>query len=319
MYKLAILTPIHHIDGLMELLKSRFDCVYRPDDDLNEVSNYISDVDLVFTNPNSSKFNINSDFFNLCNSIKAIYTVSTGTNHIDLDEAVKRKIKIYSLTRELDLINQLSSTAELAFTFALMSTRRILPAIASVKEGNWNYQPFVGRQFSKLNIGVIGFGRLGKMFSQYCKSLGSSVFVFDPFVPIDNSYQFVDDLLVIAKKADVISLHVHLTESTRNLINNIFLSHCKESVTLVNTSRGEIVQEIDLINFLRKNPHASYYTDVLSDEISGRDVNPILNNKDVAHQIIVTPHIGGMSIDGQTQAFYFAANKLISLYGNDKI
>jgi len=157
------------------------------------------------------------------------------------------------------------------------------------------------------------------MFSQYCKSLGSNVFIFDPFVPIDNAYRFVDDLLVIAKEADVISLHVHLTESTRNLINRVFLSNCKESVTLVNTSRGEIVQEIDLITFLSKNPNAFYCTDVLNDEISGRDVSPILNNKDVAHQMIVTPHIGGMSIDGQTQAFFFAANKLISLYGNDHI
>ena len=86
----------------------------------------------------------------------------------------------------------------------------------------------------------------------------------------------------------------------------------KKNVILVNTSRGEIVKEIDLINFLKKNKQAKYYADVVSNEQSGIKNNKIINEfKKNSKQILVTPHIGGMTSDGQKLAYDYALNMLI--------
>lgn len=313
MHKLAILTPIDHIEGLLELLKKHFICFYRPDENLQSIG--MLDVDFVFTNPNSSKFRLDRDFFSLFPTIKAIFTASTGTNHIDLEITHAKGIEVYSLKDEHELINQLSSTAELAFGLALLATRRLLPAIDSVKNGLWDYRPHIGRQFSNLSIGVIGYGRLGRMFCNYSRSFGSKVKVYDPYKIISSRFEQVDSLQKIAMESDLISLHVHHTNETESMINNDFLKYCKPNMTLVNTSRGEIVEEKHLVSFLAQNSDSMYCTDVLSDEIVGRNNSPILAYSRNSSQVIVTPHIGGMTLDGQRKAFYFMAEKLINLFG----
>jgi D-3-phosphoglycerate dehydrogenase len=318
MNKLAILTPIDHIDGLHDLLSTNFLCLYRPNDSFHAIAKELIDVDLIFTNPNSSQFRLDEEFFLNCSSVKAIFTASTGTNHIDLEFAEKRNIVVYSLKEEYELISKLSSTAELAFAFALISTRNLLPAIESVKEGQWDYRPFVGRQFAKLSIGVIGFGRLGKMFANYCTAFNAEVRIFDPYVQKVAPFEFVNELSDLVKKSDIISLHVHHTDETEELVDMEFLLDCKPTVTLINTSRGEIVNEADLLRFLKDNPEARYCTDVLVNEIVGRAHNPILKYLEISNQVVVTPHIGGMTSDGQMQAFFFMANRLIQIYGERK-
>ena len=315
MYKLAILTPVDHISGLLDLLQSNFYCLYFPNEEFQDIKTQISDVEVIFINPNTAQFRIDETFLDNCTSLKAVFTASTGMNHIDLDLAKARSIFVFSLKDEQDLIQQLTSTAELAFAFALISTRKLLPAISSVKEGGWDYREFIGRQFSELSIGVIGFGRLGKMFAKYCDSLGAEVRIFDPFVPQISCYHFVDDVLDLCLNSDVISLHIHHTRETEKLIDARFLSYCKPTVTIINTSRGEIVDELALLEFLGKNPSAHYCTDVLSDEIDGRDSSPLLRAMDITEQIMITPHIGGMTSDGQSKAYFFTAKKLIGLYG----
>lgn len=315
MYKLAILTPIDHIPGLLGLLQSNFYCFYFPDEEFQDIKKQIYDVDVIFINPNSARYRIDENFLDNCTSLKAVFTASTGTNHIDLDLSEARGVFVFSLKDEQDLIQQLTSTAELAFAFALMSTRKLLAAISSVKEGGWDYRPFIGRQFSELSIGVVGFGRLGKMFARYCDSFGAKVSIFDPFATHAGHYRFVEDLFDLCINSDVLSLHVHHTRETEKIINARFLSFCKPTVTIINTSRGEIVDELALLEFLGKNPEALYYTDVLNNEIDNRNFNPLTSAIGIKDQIIITPHIGGMTSDGQTKAYFFTAKKLIDLYG----
>ena len=313
--KLLVLTPVKHIDGLFELLDANFDCVYLPDEPVNKVNFYLEKCDLIFTNPNKSKLRFDAEFFNKATLLKAIYTASTGVDHIDLEVAQNRNVSVFSLAKEKTVIDELTSTAELAFTFALMATRNVLSAIEHVREGGWDYEEFIGRQFSRLTVGVIGFGRLGKMFAHYCKSFGATVIIYDPFIVNSSDYIFVKNVFELAKAADVVSLHVHHTKETQGLIGSIFFDNCKSSLNLINTSRGEIVEEQALIDFLTKNSKATYYTDVLSDEIFGRSTNMVLNNSLIHNQVVITPHIGGMTQEGQKKAFYHTANKMIDEYG----
>jgi len=315
MYKLAILTPLDHIPGLLDLLQSNFNCLYFPYEEFQDIKKQINDVDVIYINPNAARYRIDKTFLDNCTSLKAVFTASTGTNHIDLDLTKAKGVFVFSLKDEQEIIQQLTSTSELAFAFALMSTRKLLPAISSVKEGGWDYRPFIGRQFSELSIGVVGFGRLGKMFARYCDSFGAKVSIFDPLASHEGHYRFVEDLFDLCITSDVLSLHVHHTSETEKMINARYLSFCKPTVAIINTSRGEIVDELALLEFLGKNPTALYYTDVLSNEIENRNFSPLMRAIGIQDQIVITPHIGGMTSDGQTKAYFFTAKRLIDIYG----
>ena len=123
--------------------------------------------------------------------LKYVVTTSTGTNHIE--KLLKQKnIKLISLTRDLKTIKTISS-AEHAFALTLNAVRNIDAASRSVRNGEWDYS-FGGRQMNKLNILIVGFGRLGKMYYKYAKSFGSTIKVYDPYVQIKNNSNicFVD-------------------------------------------------------------------------------------------------------------------------------
>jgi len=315
MYRLLILTPIKHIEGLFEFLSKHFDCVYLPDEELIGILPHLKNCDLIFTNPNKSKIKFDQSFFQETPVLKAIFTASTGEDHIDLEIAMKQGINVYSLKNDRKLINELTSTAELAFLFALVSARKFIPAIQHVKEGGWNYEPFIGRQFSALSIGVIGFGRLGKMFAQYCKAFGASVIVYDPYVEPDSEFVFKKSLTDLANTADIISIHVHHNNETKNMISYDFFEACSGVMSIINTSRGEIVNDAALLSYLKKNQNAMYCTDVLTDEILGRRDNILLKESLGWDQVVITPHIGGMTIEGQFKAYTHTANKLVSKYG----
>jgi D-3-phosphoglycerate dehydrogenase len=110
------------------------------------------------------------------------------------------------------------------------------------------------------------------------------------------------------KLSDVISVHAHLTNKTKYLVNKNLLKYSKKNQIIVNTSRGEIVNERDIVQYLKKKKISGYAADVLEHEFTDLNKSPIINNiKNL--NIIVTPHIGGMTIQGQQRAWDFAVDK----------
>ena len=142
-----------------------------------EVKEKITDFDAIFTNPNKSKIYIGKEILDKAINLKVISTASTGTNHIDINYAKNKNIKIISLTKDIKTINKISSTAEHAFCLTLASIRNLVPSFDSVKKGNWDYRPFIGRQMNYLNVGIIGYGRLGKMLIKYLSPLVKKIYI----------------------------------------------------------------------------------------------------------------------------------------------
>jgi len=313
MISLLVITPINHINGLKPFLKKFSKIIYIEDPIKKEVLKYIGKVDAIYTNPNKSKIYIDKEIINLGVNLKYICTASTGTNHIDVSYALSKKIKVLSLTKELKIIKKISSTADLALTLTLMSVRNTFPSFQSVLKRQWNYEDFIGRQINNLNIGVIGYGRLGKIYSNYMISLGCKVHVYDPYVIIKNKkIQPVSNLKKLFKISDLISIHVHVNSETKNLINKKILFNANKNIIVINTSRGEIINEDDIINFLKLNSKSKLYTDVLADEIKNKFKSPIFKfaqNK-TNDQVFITPHIGGMTVEAQEIAYTHAAKML---------
>tara|TARA_B100001989_G_scaffold101775_1_gene71205 strand:- start:1498 stop:2460 length:963 start_codon:yes stop_codon:yes gene_type:complete len=309
--EILITTPIKHINGLEDILKKEFNLFMEEETPISKLKES-KKIIATFTNPNQLTYNLDKNFFNLYPSLKIICTASTGTNHIDKDECFKRNIKIISITEERDTINKISSTAEHAFALTLSALRNIPFAFNSVKDGKWAYTPFIGRQFSELTIGVIGYGRLGKFYSNYCDSFGAKILVYDPNTDVVHPRIIrVHSLNEIALNCDVVSLHAHVNKSTIHLIDKEFFKDTKENLLLVNTSRGEIVKEKDLLKFLKLRPKMKYATDVLEGEFTLEDSKYLIDYAKKTSQVIITPHIAGMTSEAQEIAYKKAAELLI--------
>ena len=320
---ILVITPIKHIQGLFEKISRNLNIIYFPNFKIKDL-NYIyyktrSKVIAILTNPNKSNVRINSKLLNYLENLRYVVTASTGTNHIDKIFLKKKKINLISLTKEFSTIKKISSTSELAFALTIAAVRNIQNANLSVKRGKWDYLPFVGRQMNELTVGIIGFGRLGKIYYKYIKTFKSKILVCDPYVKKTKfkKINFVS-LKDIACKCDIISLHVHHTKETEKMISNFFLGTCKRDLILINTSRGEIVDEKALYDFLSKKKNSKYYTDVISNEIEGKKYSPIYKNKSKLKNLFITPHIGGMTIAAQKIAYEKVIDILLKKINNLK-
>lgn len=314
--KLSLHVDIDDLTLVKELLYRSFQVI--PSYDGNGIYNdRFDDFDseVIFTNPNNCPVYYDRVFFSKYKHLKFLVTASTGTVHINIDDATSLGIQVISITKELDTLRKITSTAEHALCLTLAAIRKLPLAIDSVNNGLWNYTPFIGRQLNMLSIGVIGFGRLGKIYSNMMRDLGASVFIYDPYKSdeIESENFLYKDLKEILVSSDVISIHCHVTNETQKMINFNALSDIKENLIIVNTARGEIVDEeaicrkLDSINFY-------YYTDVISEEYLGLKENVLFKSKFYGKNIFITPHQAGMTYDARLLAYNKAAELLLDSY-----
>jgi phosphoglycerate dehydrogenase-like enzyme len=311
MSKILCITPIKHLEGVYETLSSYGDIIYKPDITKQELKILLdkSGARYLFTNPNKQNFMLDKEVLQF-SSLKVINTVSTGLNHIDLDYCKEHNIDVWSLKEDYELINDLPSTSELAFGLMLSLLRNIPKSFHSVRDGNWDYEPYVGHQVKGMTVGVIGYGRLGKIMCRLFDGWGVKVLVDDPYTwTLRRDIPKVDrDTLL--KKSDVVFLHTHVTDETRGMVDDEFLSQMKQGSYLVNTARGELVDEDSIIKSIEQGHLKGYGTDVIKDEFGD-----IQNSKLVEfsinpnNNVVITPHIGGMTIEGQTKAYTWAVRK----------
>lgn len=314
--QLLCITPVAHISDLKERMSNTFDLIYLPDPIEDEVKIH-TDAEIIFTNPNKTKVYLGKNVIDALPQLKVIATASTGTVHIDKAYCAKNGIEVISITSETLVLDKITSTAEHAFLLTLAGCRNMVQACNSVTDGVWDYERFVGRQINQLKVGVIGYGRLGKMYSHFAHSFGADVYVSDPYlhdVLEKTPYARVDERYIF-ENCDVISVHIHATNDNYEFVSKELLDLAKPDLLLVNTSRGEVVNELDVLDFLNRNKSAKYYTDVLVEEYRGLENNRVYKNKLYGDQIVVTPHIGGMTIDAQLLAYnhcYDLLNRFIN-------
>ena len=310
MNNIVCITPIDHLDGVHEVLAARdSEFIYEPNITKSELNKLLirTNAYYLFTNPNKQNFKLDAEALKY-SSVKVINTASTGLNHIDLDYCKENKIDVWSLKEDYELINDLPSTSELAFGLMMSLMRNIPKSFHSVKDGNWDYEPYVGHQIKGKTIGVIGYGRLGKIMCDLFYGWGVKLLATDPYERITTARGVpLNELL---EKSDVVFLHTHVTDETRGMVDEEFLSYMKEGSYLINTARGELVDEEAIIESIKVGHLKGYGTDVIKDEFGD-----IQNSKLVEfsinpnNNVVITPHIGGMTIEGQTKAYNWAVRK----------
>lgn len=306
MMRIAVITPVKHLSGIEDLLSTKGEIFYLEEGTKSEVRDLLlkENIDTILCNPNQQTYKIDHELLDNT-TVSLINTCSTGMNHIDQEYCKLNGIKIYSLTQDYELINNLPSTSELAFGLLLDLMRNITISNNEVKQNKtWDYLPFVGQQMKDFKIGIVGYGRLGKMMAKYCKAFDAEVYIYDPYSEESNVKE-LEDLFQIC---DAVSLHVHVSDETKYMIDYDLLS--RNVKFLVNTSRGEIVKESDVIKALKECKLWGYAADVIEDEFGDIKNSPFFSLENSKLNYIFTPHVGGMTIQGQTKAYKWAINKL---------
>ena len=303
------MTPIEHLDGAVDLINKCGEVTYKPNIKVSELKNVLieNEITHIFTNPNKQNFHLNHSVLTGTN-VEVINTCSTGLNHIDLEYCKIMDIEVWSLKKDYELINDLPSTSELAFGLMMSLLRFIPTSFHSVKDGNWDYEPYVGHQIKGKTIGVIGYGRLGKIMCRLFDGWEVDILVTDPYARItDENGVSLDELL---DKSDVVFLHTHVTEETKDMVDDEFIQKMKDGSFLINTARGELVDEDAIIKSIESGHLKGYGTDVIRDEFGDIENSKLVEfSINPNNNVVITPHIGGMTIEGQTKAYLWAINK----------
>jgi len=259
-------------------------------------------------------YKIGSSWMDKMPNLKIIATPTTGLNHIDMEEAEKRGIKIISLRGHTAFLERITSTAEETLALMLALVRKLPWAFDDVKRGNWNRDAFKGHQLAEKTLGILGLGRLGKMVARYGHALGMKVIASDPNVTADEmkqlgvGYVSMEELF---RSADILSVHVLLTDETKNLVKERHLKLMKPEAVLINTARAEIIERGALEKALKEKWIAGAAVDVMWDEEGdgGHLKNSsLLEYAKINSNLLIAPHFGGATYEAMQITEEFIAD-----------
>jgi|694.fasta_scaffold129838_2 D-3-phosphoglycerate dehydrogenase len=271
-----------------------------------------SNISIIWTHLD---YKIDNTFIKKFPNVKYVVSPVTGVNHLDVDYLNLLKIKLITLRGEKSFLKKISATAEHTWSIFLALQRNIIKAHYSITDDlNFDRNNFDSTQISGKSIGIIGYGRIGKMIAQYALSFKMRVFVNDILEVKTNkkvSYLSLDNLLI---RSDYIFLTASYSKEYIYFFDINKFKLMKESSFFVNTSRGELVNESDLIYALKNKIISGAALDVFNNEIHfDCNTNELVKYARDNSNLILTPHIGGRSSEALDLVEHYLLNKLKKL------
>jgi D-3-phosphoglycerate dehydrogenase len=265
--------------------------------DRQSLLNAIADVDILWVRLRNY---VDNEVMDAAPNMKIIVTPTTGLTHIEVAEAEKRNIRILSLFDDNEFLSDVRATAEHTIALTLALLRHIPQSVNHVLSSNWNRDLFIGHEIYGKSVGIIGYGRLGRIVANYFSALGARVLAFDPNLQ-DSEFEesvvptTMEDLL---HTAEIISLHANVTTNNVGLIDKHAFSAMKNGTYFINTARGELVDHAALLSALRSGKLGGAAVDVLPDEPNiDLEINPLLAHAREYSNLIITPHLGGCTME----------------------
>ena len=261
------------------------------DTEIGKIDERIEDVDVVIT----TRIKLGKKQFEKAKKLKLILITATGFNHIDVKSANKFGIKVANVSGY-----STNSVAQLAITFLLNELTPINKYFEEVKNGKWididvpDYQKYPIDDVEGKILGIVGFGNIGKKVAQMAEALGMKVMVAKnnekDYKKVEENGVLRYDLDEVLERCDVLTLHIPLTNLTRNLINLEKMKKMKRSARILNLARGPVINQDDLYFALKNKIIKSAAIDVTS-------VEPIEKNSKLFEldNIVITPHIAWKS------------------------
>ena len=284
----------------MEKLKEKHEVVFkelRGEDLIKEIGEY--DALMV-----RSATKVTADVIKAGKNLKVIGRAGIGVDNIDVEEASKHGIYVVNSPG-----GSTRSVAELSIALMFALARKITRADASMKNGEWAKKKLKGIELQGKILGLIGSGRIAQEVAKIANCLGMHVLVYSPHCTPEKAKAMNAELKSmeeIFSMADFISLHVPLTNDTRHMINEALLRKMKPTSFLINVARGGVVDEEALYKLLKEGSIAGAAMDVYEQE-------PYKGKLSELDNIILTPHIGAATKEGQIRAGVICAEQILKV------
>jgi D-3-phosphoglycerate dehydrogenase len=248
---------------------------------------------------------VTAELVEIPGKLRAIVRAGVGVDNIDVGAATRKGIIVMNTPG-----GNTVSTAEHTVTLLLSLARHIPSADASIHQGKWERNKFVGTQLAGKTLGVVGLGRVGREVARRAAGFDMKVIGFDPFLSPERAGQLgiesMPDLASLLPRCDFLTVHTPLTAETRDLIGAGELARMKPGARIINCARGGIINEAALAEALRSGHVAGAALDVFSEEPPPGD-HPLLKLPNV----VATPHLGASTVEAQESVAREAAQLLI--------
>lgn len=236
---------------------------------------------------------VTSDMLDKAVQLRVVGRAGVGVDNIDLDAATARGVAVMNAPA-----GNTVSAAELTMALILSMVRGVAQADASVRAGEWARSRFKGAELRGRTLGLVGAGRIGGEVARRCRAFGMKVVAYDPYLTEEMAAEIgVErraEMAALLAEADVVSLHVPLTDSTRGMMNDDSLGQMKPGAYLVNVARGGVVDEAALARALEGGRLAGAALDVFANEPLEED-SPLRG----APNLVLTPHLGASTSEAQ--------------------
>lgn len=285
------------------LQKNGLKITYEPEITPDQIKEKISNFDIVVVR---SRTKITKEMIDRATQCKIIARVGVGLDNIDVDAAKAKGIRVINAVE-----GAMNAVAELVLGLMLSMAREIPRADREIRNGKWLKKELMGSELSGKYLGIVGLGNIGKRLAKLARGLNMNIIGFDVMPIADDFARDVGlvkaDIDTLLSSADYISFHVPLTENTHHLVNAKRLSTMKKTTYIINTSRGEIIDEDALYDALKEGKIAGAALDVFEKE-------PAVGNKlTTLPNVVCTPHIGAQTKEAQTLAANVIGEKIIMI------
>ena len=287
--------------GITILKKAGLVVDYKPEISSDELLTTVGQFNVIIVR---SRTKITKNVIDASPYVKIIARVGVGLDNIDTEYAESKGIKVLNAAEAA-----MNAVSELVIGHMIALSRSIPKANDGLKNGKWLKKELVGSELRGKYLGIIGVGNIGRNIGRIAKCLRMNLIGYDIF-PINQEYirevsMIKTDLKTLLENSDFVTCHVPLTEKTKHLINSETLSYMKPTSFLINTSRGEIVDEKSLVVALTENKIAGAALDVF-------EIEPPTNTELLKlSNIICSPHIAAQTKEAQELASTVIAEKVI--------
>ncbi len=293
----------------LRMLEERYDVEVNPHDRVltkEEIIEGVRDADALLCLLTDA---IDREVIDAGRKLKVISNYAVGYNNIDYEYAREKGIPVTNTPGVLT-----ETTADLAWAILMAAARRVVEGDAFMRAGKfrgWEPMLMLGTDVYDKTIGIVGMGKIGQAVARRAKGFGMHILYYSrsrkPEIEEETGAERVP-LEILMTESDYISLHVPLTPETRNMINRDMLELMKPEAYLINTARGEVIDEPYLIEMLKRRRIRGAALDVFWGE--PLNVNPELYELD---NVVLAPHMGSASLETRTEMAVMAAQAIIDV------
>lgn len=254
-----------------------------------------------------SRTAITEDILRRSKQLQVIVTATSGFDHIDLKACEKWGITVM-FTPEANV----ESAAQLTWALVLACSHKLINAHKGMKGGEWKRETLIGTELAGKTYGIVGLGRIGQRVADLASAFRMKVIAYDPYAEDKSFYESGAERVAfeeVLKRSDVLSFHVPLTKETHHMLNRSHFEYINRGITLVNTSRGTVIHELDLLEALDQGWVGHVGLDVFEKEPLPR-TSGLLNRS----QVVMTPHVGANTHEAFAKASEQAALKMIRFF-----